>query len=148
VGAVIVGPNGEVLSMGRNGSPPGKPHCLTEGCLMHRGHCIRCAHAEANAISYLSAESRLRIGGDSDVFVTHAPCPSCCHSLARLGIRHVHYAIPYAIDEEGEEDLYGEKIMSATGIHIHRISPPPGGWEFLTLAYADSGLLSQESGGR
>lgn len=49
VGVVIVRDN-RIIATGYNGSPPGKPHCIDEGCIMKDGHCIRTVHAEANAI--------------------------------------------------------------------------------------------------
>ena len=51
VGAVIVR-NGRIISTGYNGSPPGQDHCLDVGCLMENGHCIRCTHAEMNALMF------------------------------------------------------------------------------------------------
>ncbi len=49
VGAVIVKDN-RILSTGFNGAPVGEAHCLDEGCLMYESHCIRCIHAEENAV--------------------------------------------------------------------------------------------------
>ncbi len=50
VGAVIVRA-GRILSTGYNGSLPGEPHCIDEGCLMENGHCERTVHAETNAVA-------------------------------------------------------------------------------------------------
>ena len=49
VGAVVVKDN-RILSTGYNGASAGEHHCSDEGCLMYEGHCIRCIHAEENAI--------------------------------------------------------------------------------------------------
>ena len=50
VGAVIVKDN-RILATGYNGAPPGKPHCIDEGCIIKDDHCTRAVHAEANAIA-------------------------------------------------------------------------------------------------
>jgi dCMP deaminase len=51
VGCLIVR-DGRIISTGYNGSPPGMPHCLDNGCEVFDNHCIRTTHAEANAIAF------------------------------------------------------------------------------------------------
>lgn len=87
VGAVIVRQN-RILSTGYNGSPPGEPHCLGDGCEMEDGHCVRTVHAEANAIA---AAARFGISLDgAEIYTTWPPCKTCAKLLKSAGIVAVH----------------------------------------------------------
>lgn len=91
--AVILSPNGRVLSVGYNGSPPGMPHC-------DEGHCPRfneqsasgsnydnciAQHAEINAIIW--ADVSLRNG--ATLIVNGPPCFGCAKAIASSGITRV-----------------------------------------------------------
>jgi dCMP deaminase len=88
VGAVAVAGNREVSS-GYNGSPSGCPHCLDQGCLMRDGHCIRCIHAEMNALLY-AGDRPIEI-----VYVTLQPCWRCLQAMVARGVQAVYYDEPY-----------------------------------------------------
>lgn len=88
VGAVLVGNDHRVLSVGYNGAPSGLPGCLSGACPRGRlsdlecppfsdyGNCIA-IHAERNAILYARPETRR--GGT--LYVTCRLCTPC-HQLA------------------------------------------------------------------
>lgn len=91
VGCVIVR-DGRILSTGYNGSPPGLPHCLDVGCEMVNGHCVRCTHAESNAIAW-SARQGISIDGATIYvygWITGGElgiCPSCDKLAKSAGIK-------------------------------------------------------------
>ena len=74
VGAVI-SKNKVILSTGYNGAPRGLPHCDDVGHEIVDGHCIRTAHAEANAIAQ-AAKNGTPIEGAS-IYLTVSPCYDC-----------------------------------------------------------------------
>lgn len=86
VGALIVGQDHYIIQPGYNGSPPGRPGCLTDdACPRGRGEvpatgdydlCIA-IHAEANAI--IKAGRRAQGGF---IYVTHKPCLGCFKLIA------------------------------------------------------------------
>lgn len=98
VGAVIVGTDRRLISVGYNGAPPGKPGCLTDGACPRAnsgvapgapydhgtGRCIA-VHAEANAI----------INGDfsrmlnATIYCTDEPCHECARLIEGARIAHV-----------------------------------------------------------
>lgn len=85
-----------VLTTGYNGSAPGLPHCLDEGCDMEAGHCVRCNHAEQNAV-YLGARNGVSLEG-ATAYVTATPCWMCFRALVIVGARRVVYADDYRPD--------------------------------------------------
>lgn len=92
VGAVIVRDK-RILATGYNGSPPGFPHCIDEGCLLVDGHCVRTIHAEMNAVVQAALHGvSLR---DAWLYCTSFPCLGCAKVLIGGGIRRVVYRDPY-----------------------------------------------------
>jgi len=90
VGAVIV-KDKRIKGTGYNGSPAGLPHCLDDGCAMHEGHCIRCIHAEPNAILECTPDERR----GATLYCTDRPCPECQKLIITSGITKVVYARDY-----------------------------------------------------
>jgi len=90
VGAVIV-KDKRIKGTGYNGSPPGLPHCTDEGCAMLDGHCIRCIHAEPNAILECAPDERQ----GATLYCTDRPCPECQKLIIAAGIAKVIYAREY-----------------------------------------------------
>jgi dCMP deaminase len=86
-GAVIVGTNQTVLSMGFNGAPRNIPDCidLEFGC-NKEVYCIA-VHAEANAIVQ-AARNGIKIE-DSTIYITHSPCINCSKLIINSGIKEV-----------------------------------------------------------
>lgn len=93
VGAVF-SRNGRPLITGYNGAPSGAPHCLDHGCLIGPdGGCVRCNHAEANAITWAAREG-ISLKGTT-LHVTVSPCQNCAMLLLNLGVEDVVYLEEY-----------------------------------------------------
>lgn len=88
VGAVIA-KNKVILSTGYNGAPRGLPHCDDVDHEIVDGHCIRTAHAEANAIAQ-AAKNGTPIEGAS-IYLTISPCYDCFKIIVNAGIKEVVY---------------------------------------------------------
>lgn len=94
VGAVIIDRNGRVASTGYNGSPSGRPGCLSAGaCPRSRSdsepgsdyaNCVA-VHAECNAIIYGDYERML----GSTIYTTRKPCSWCRKLIQGAGITRV-----------------------------------------------------------
>jgi dCMP deaminase len=91
--AVILAPNGRLLGLGYNGSPPGMPHCKDGHCpRMQQGsnsgsqydNCIA-QHAEAGAL--LWSDPSMRTG--ATLVVNGPPCMGCAKLIASSGIKKV-----------------------------------------------------------
>ena len=86
VGAVLIGPEGEVRLTGYNGPPKGvvdSPERRERPTKY-----LFASHAEANLIAFAAREG-IRTK-DCEVFVTHHPCSACARTLIQAGIRAVH----------------------------------------------------------
>ena len=92
VGAVIVRDK-TILSTGYNGSVRGTPHCSDAGHMMEDSHCVRTAHAEANAIVQ-AAKNGTSIEG-STIYTTASPCWQCFKLIANAGIKKIVYGEIY-----------------------------------------------------
>jgi dCMP deaminase len=85
VGAVLVGPDGEVRLTAYNGPPRNvydKPERLERPAKY-----LFASHAEANLIAFAAREG-IRTAGCT-VYVTHAPCAACARTLIQSGINSV-----------------------------------------------------------
>lgn len=87
VGAILVGPAGEVRLTGYNGPPRGvsdlpERFVGPQRLLWH-------SHAEANLIAF-AARQGIRTDGCT-VYVTHQPCASCARTLIQAGVFRVVY---------------------------------------------------------
>lgn len=89
VGCVIAR-NGRIIVTGYNGSPPGRPHCLEEGCQVVDNHCVRTIHAEANAIAFAA---RYGISVEGAVLYSYGwaggVCPTCRKLALSAGIADI-----------------------------------------------------------
>lgn len=85
VGAVLVGPDGEVRLSGYNGPPRGVADLpeRRERPTKYRFS----SHAEQNVVAFAAREG-IRTKGCT-VYVTHHPCSSCSRSLIQAGIECV-----------------------------------------------------------
>lgn len=87
VGAVLVGPDGEVRLTGYNGPPRGVRD-LPERRERANGVKYRyAAHAESNLISFAAREG-IRTSGCT-VYCTHSPCASCARTLIAAGVTRI-----------------------------------------------------------
>ena len=85
VGAVLVGPDGEVRLTAYNGPPRGVDD-LPERFERPQKY-LFASHAEANLVAF-AARSGIQTDGCT-VYVTHAPCASCARTLIQAGISQV-----------------------------------------------------------
>jgi dCMP deaminase len=82
VGAVLVGPEGEIRLTGYNGPPRGVDD-LPERRERPAKY-LFASHAEANLIAFAAREG-IRTKGCT-VYVTHMPCAACARTLIQAGI--------------------------------------------------------------
>lgn len=95
VGCIITKDNLQ-LAEGYNGSISGHVHCTDEGvgCLKNdQGRCIRCIHAEQNAIINAMNKGVSIKGGTA--YITDEPCETCSKLLNQAGIKRIVYLRPY-----------------------------------------------------
>lgn len=86
VGAILVGPNGEVLLTAFNGIPMGvadKPERRDTRPEKY----MWVSHAENNALAFAARRGIATEG--MTIFVTHFPCSGCAKSLIQAGIKRV-----------------------------------------------------------
>ena len=85
----------KVVSTGYNGVPAGLAHCIeTEPLNNAAGSCIRCSHAEINAISQAD-------GPIDSAYCTDQPCLNCLRALMNMGVQKIYYWRPYKdVDRE------------------------------------------------
>ncbi len=104
-----------VLSTGYNGSLPGTPHCLTDGCLVVDGHCVRTNHAEINAICQAARHGLPLVGATA--YVTNLPCTNCAKALIAAGIVKVVIFSDY-------HDSLAEHFFAESGVELVRTAMP------------------------
>ncbi|MEI6285596.1 MAG: cytidine/deoxycytidylate deaminase family protein [Bacillota bacterium] len=90
VGAIVV-KDRRIKGTGYNGSPSGLPHCLDEGCYMIDGHCLRCIHAEPNALLECAPDERV----GATLYCTDRPCPECQKLIITCGIKRIVFSRNY-----------------------------------------------------
>lgn len=115
VGAVIVR-DGRVIAGGYNGSVSGEVHCIDEGCLMEKGHCIRTVHSEMNAIIQCAKFGVATEG--ADIYVTHYPCLRCSKAIIQAGIKNIYYLYDYRKHD------YAQKLLDQKGIKVEKVDLP------------------------
>ena len=87
VGAVLIGPDGEIRLTGYNGPPIGvddKPERFERPAKY-----LFASHAEQNVIAFAARQGIMTNG--CTLYVTHLPCSSCCKSIIQSGIVCVVY---------------------------------------------------------
>lgn len=82
VGAILVGPSGEIRLTAYNGPPRGVED--TPDRFKRPRKYLFASHAEANLIAFAAREGIKT--ADCAVYVTHAPCASCARTLIQAGI--------------------------------------------------------------
>lgn len=86
VGAVLVGPEGEIRLTGYNGPPRGVRD-LPERREKRPEKYLYASHAEANLIAFAAREG-IRTRGCT-VYVTHMCCSACTRTLIQAGVKAV-----------------------------------------------------------
>ena len=115
VGALLVSPNGQLLSTGYNGAVSGMPHCSDIGCTEDKyGHCVATVHAEQNAIAQAAKH-----GVSPEVailYTTLFPCLACLKLVVAAGVKEIKY-----IDEYHAKDPYEELLIDTLEISCNKI---------------------------
>jgi dCMP deaminase len=94
VGAVLA-LEARPISIGYNGSAPGRPHCGPD-CNMS-SPCTLTVHAEHNAIRWATEHSLSTIG--ATIYITDSPCLDCAGRILKAGITRVVYDREYRITD-------------------------------------------------
>lgn len=87
VGAILVGPGGEVRLTGFNGPPKGVADLPERFERPAKYSWV--SHAETNLINFAAREG-IRTSGCT-VYTTHASCAGCARAMIQAGIRRVIY---------------------------------------------------------
>lgn len=92
VGAVLTRHRREI-SCGYNGARANAAHCTEVGCLLVNDRCVRCIHAEENAI-LTAARHGISTEG-ATCYTTTLPCWRCFQMLLQAGIQQIYWLHPY-----------------------------------------------------
>lgn len=110
VGAILVLPHNNVISVAYNGPPAGEPHCTGANCPGPAG-CSRAVHAEYNAITRACVSPAL-----ATLYTTESPCPECAELLITSKIKRIFYQHEYRIRD-------GLDRLVAAGVEVYRLTP-------------------------
>lgn len=117
VGAVVVGPDHRILSVGYNGAPARQPHCTDVGCIiLPSGGCGRAVHAEVNALMQAGPAAR-----NATLYVTMSPCYACSSVIVNAGVLRVVYWRRYRVvpDVPDPLDFLEECGVEAVQLTLH-----------------------------
>ena len=134
VGAVVVNPAGEIVSLGRNriNEQSAPPHQVCSSQL---------AHAELNAL--LALDSAALNPRTCAIYTSLEPCPLCLGAIYMSGVRNIYYAAGDAY--AGATDLLG-KTPYLSHKPVKAFGPFPGGLaEFGCAIHADFILRRTET---
>ncbi|RWB40495.1 MAG: dCMP deaminase family protein [Mesorhizobium sp.] len=125
VGAVLVGPEGEIRLTGYNGPPRGvedKPSRQQRPTKY-----LFASHAEANMIAFAAREG-IRTK-DCTVYVTHSPCAACARTLIQAGIKEVVIgtgafasAATWSEENHAAADMFMEAGVQVTNFHCQEFA--------------------------
>lgn len=118
VGAVLVGPDGEIRLTGYNGPPKGVED-LPERRVRPAKY-LYTSHAEANLIAFAAREG-IRTKG-CRVFVTHMCCAACARTLIQAGIVEVVFG-PGKTSMPSEEFLVAAQMFSEAKVRVTEFQP-------------------------
>lgn len=110
VGAILV-KDGQPLSMGWNGTAPGRNNCceyIKDGILTTKQEVI---HAEMNLVKKC-INSGISMNGCT-IYLTHSPCLECAKLLSGLGLKTILYLEEY-------RDLKGVNFLRETGVIVQK----------------------------
>lgn len=113
VGAVLIGPEGEIRLTGYNGPPRGvSDHPARRE---RPAKYLFASHAEANLIAFAAREG-IRTKGCS-VYVTHCPCSACARTLIQAGITEVVFGSGQTSMAQ-EEFLAARDMFAEAGVRV------------------------------
>jgi dCMP deaminase len=113
VGAVLVGPDKEVLLTGYNGPPRGVLD--SDDRFVRPRKYLFASHAEANVIA-TAAKRGISTDGCT-LLVTHHPCSACARSIIQSGIRSVVYG-PNTTSMPTEEFEAAAVMFKEAGVDV------------------------------
>lgn len=117
VGAVLVGPDGEIRLTAYNGPPKGVADYPER--FERPTKYLYASHAEANLIAFAAREGIATKG--CRVYVTHAPCSSCTRTLIQAGIAAIcHGDGTTAMPEE--EFKAGAQMLAEAKVPLIKIT--------------------------
>ena len=108
VGAVIVLKD-EIVSCGFNGAAPKTDHCQDVGCYMRNDHCVRCIHAEINALIFAKRDLTGAI-----MYASLEPCLPCSIAAINAGIIKIIYNKDYKYDE------FKQLLLKQAGVEFRK----------------------------
>ena len=116
VGAILVGPDGEVRLTSYNGPPKG---VMDLPARRERPAKYLCAsHAEANLAAFAAREG-IRTAGCT-VYVTHMPCAACARTLIQAGVVNVVVG-PGTTSMPAEEFDAAAIMFREAGVRVGRL---------------------------
>jgi dCMP deaminase len=95
------------------GPTPYMQSCNAIGCEIEDGHCIRCIHAEVQAI-LRAARHGIKLEGTT-IFSILKPCYNCSKAIIHAGVTRIYYA-GAAYDEDRTR-----KILKAAGVECELV---------------------------
>ncbi len=113
VGAVLVGPDGEVRLTAYNGPPRGVQDMPSRR--ERPAKYLYSSHAEANLVAFAAREGITTKG--CTVYVTHHPCSACARALIQAGIRCV-WVGPGKTSMPEEEFLAAAQMLKEAGVYV------------------------------
>ena len=120
VGAVLVGPDGEIRLTGYNGPPRGVLD-LPERRERPQKY-LFASHAEANLIAFAAREG-IRTK-DCTVYVTHMCCSACTRTLIQAGVRTVVFG-PGRTSMPPEEFESARDMFHEANVQLTPYEPEP-----------------------
>lgn len=115
----------QVYASGVNGTPRGRPHCVDLPKL--DGRCLRCVHAEKNAINQ-AARTGVKLEGE-EIWTLYRPCLGCTNDIVQVGLSAVHFWFPYESDDW--QEVF--EILAMSDIHIQEEHVSHNGMEFSNM---------------
>lgn len=119
VGAILVGPDGEVRLTAYNGPPRGVSDMPLR--FERPAKYLYASHAEQNLVAFAAREG-IRTAGCT-VYVTHMPCAACARSLIQAGIEWVWYG-DGTTSMPPEEFAAARTMFDEAGIEVHNVGDP------------------------
>lgn len=113
VGAVAVGPDGEIRATGFNGLPRGvedRPERMERPAKY-----LWTSHAEENLVAH-AARVGVSLKGCT-VYVTHYPCSRCARSLIQAGVTRIHVG-PGKTSMPAEEFDTARIMFAEAGVEV------------------------------
>lgn len=123
VGAILVGPDGEIRLTAYNGPPKGvRDHPAR---FERPAKYLYASHAEANLVAFAAREG-IRTKGCA-VYVTHTPCSACARALIQAGITAV-WCGDGTTSMPAEEFKAAVEMIDEAGVELWRLNTVNEEW--------------------